>query len=84
MLFAEFTNALGWKRTENNVTSRRTQPKSLSGYIKSRRLVLRIIRLFAIGSEKPKLPQGKPAGFIVPRGLSGGVQRVVSEKPRFI
>ncbi len=24
------------------------------------------------------LPQGKPAGFIAPRGLSGGVQREVS------
>ena len=61
-----------------------------SGYTKSRRLVLRIVRLFAthnrparfaedrLCSEKPKLPQGKPAGFIVPRGLSGGVQREVS------
>ena len=29
-------------------TSRRTPPKSLTGYTKSRRLVLRIIRLFAI------------------------------------
>ncbi len=30
-------------------------------------------------SEKPKLPQGKPAGFIVPRGLSGGVQPEASD-----
>ena len=29
-------------------------------------------------SEKPKLPQGKPAGFIVQRGLRGGDRREVS------
>ncbi len=30
-------------------------------------------------SKKPNDPQGKPAGFIVPRGLSGGDQREVSD-----
>ncbi len=36
-----------------------------------------------LGSEKPKLPQGKPAGFIVQRNLSGGDYRDVSENPLF-
>ncbi len=34
------------------------------------------------GSEKPKLPQGKPAGFFVPYDLSAGDQRGVSQRSR--
>ena len=33
-------------------------------------------RRIVFSSEKPKLPQGKPAGFFVPRDLSGGVPTI--------